>query len=223
MADMTSYGGNGINQPATGITWTEAAIFINWLNTSKGFSPAYKIIGTTFSVWSSNDIGFNPNNSFRNTQAKYFLPSTNEWWKGAYGSPDGSWSIWPTGSNTLPESISGGPVGMVYGQAAPAEITNAGSPSKWGTEAQGGNVWEWTETAKDGINDSPSETRELLGGSWWYGSGYASAYGRPDPDVPNIVFTNQTGLRVAMVPEPSSLSLLLAGVAVLMAGRRRKS
>jgi len=69
----------GGKKPATGISWNEAARFVNFLNTSKGFSPAYKIIGTTFSVWSSNDIGFNPNNSFRNTQAKYFLPSTNEW------------------------------------------------------------------------------------------------------------------------------------------------
>ena len=34
MADMTSYGGNGVNMPATGINWYEAAKFVNWLNTS---------------------------------------------------------------------------------------------------------------------------------------------------------------------------------------------
>ena len=41
LADMTSYAGNGLNKPATGISWYEAAKFVNWLNTSKGFVPAY--------------------------------------------------------------------------------------------------------------------------------------------------------------------------------------
>ena len=34
--DMTYYGGNGVNRPAVGINWNEAAKFVNWLNTSKG-------------------------------------------------------------------------------------------------------------------------------------------------------------------------------------------
>ncbi|MFM7928550.1 MAG: hypothetical protein ACKO9Q_12650, partial [Pirellula sp.] len=36
LADMTSYGGNGANKPATGVSWNEAARFVNWLNTSQG-------------------------------------------------------------------------------------------------------------------------------------------------------------------------------------------
>ena len=32
--DMTSFGGNGVNRPATGVSWNEAARFVNWLNTS---------------------------------------------------------------------------------------------------------------------------------------------------------------------------------------------
>ncbi len=40
---MTSFtGGTGANNPATGISWNEAARFVNWLNTQKGFAPAYK-------------------------------------------------------------------------------------------------------------------------------------------------------------------------------------
>ncbi len=42
MSDMSSVGGNGVNRPATGVSWNEAARFVNWLNTSEGFSPAYK-------------------------------------------------------------------------------------------------------------------------------------------------------------------------------------
>src|SRR6478736_8345825 len=30
----------GTDKPATSITWNEAARFVNWLNTSSGFSPA---------------------------------------------------------------------------------------------------------------------------------------------------------------------------------------
>jgi hypothetical protein len=37
LADMTSYGGNGLNRPATGVSWYEAATFVNWLNPH--FSP----------------------------------------------------------------------------------------------------------------------------------------------------------------------------------------
>ena len=31
---------------------------------------------------------------------------------------------------------------------------------------QGGNVWEWNETAYDGTNNTAGESRELRGGSW---------------------------------------------------------
>ena len=42
MQDMTAYGGNLPNKPATGVTWNEAARFVNWLNTSTGYMPAYR-------------------------------------------------------------------------------------------------------------------------------------------------------------------------------------
>ncbi|MFM8398552.1 MAG: hypothetical protein ACKOAH_12055, partial [Pirellula sp.] len=40
LLDMSTYGGNGANKPAAGITWNEAARFVNWLNTSTGNSAA---------------------------------------------------------------------------------------------------------------------------------------------------------------------------------------
>ena len=42
LQDMTTAGGNGVNRPATGVTWNEAARFVNWLNTSQGHQAAYK-------------------------------------------------------------------------------------------------------------------------------------------------------------------------------------
>ena len=35
-------GGPRPDMPATGVSWNEAARFVNWLNTSQGYPPAYK-------------------------------------------------------------------------------------------------------------------------------------------------------------------------------------
>ena len=40
MADMGLYGGNGLLKPATGISYYEAARYVNWLNTSTGNTAA---------------------------------------------------------------------------------------------------------------------------------------------------------------------------------------
>ena len=45
LPDMSLFGGNGVNRPATGTTWFEAAQFVNWLNTSTGNAPAYNFDG----------------------------------------------------------------------------------------------------------------------------------------------------------------------------------
>ena len=171
MSDMSGYGGNGLLKPATGISWYEAAKYVNWLNTSTGGTAAYKFSGSTFQLWSSTDAGYNANNMFRNSLAKYVIASRDEWYKGAYGKADGSWSNFPNGTDSAPTAVASGTDAntAVYGQSAstgPADITNAGGLSAYGTMGQGGNVWEWNETAYDGTNNTAGENRELRGGSW---------------------------------------------------------
>jgi len=222
LQDMTSYGGNGLLKPATGISYYEAAKYVNWLNTSTGGTAAYKFSGSTFQLWSSTDAGYNANNMFRNSLAKYVIASSNEWYKGAYGSPNGTWFNFPTGSDSAPTEVASGTAAntAVYnGQSGPADITSAGGLSAYGTMGQGGNVWEWNETAYDGTNDTAGETRELRGGSWSSGGylGAAYRYGRSPTDE-NFSY----GFRVASVPEPSSLSLLLIGLAVALKRKRVK-
>jgi formylglycine-generating enzyme required for sulfatase activity len=86
---------------------------------------------------------------------------------------------------------------------------------------QGGNVYEWNETASDGINNIAGENRELRGGSW------NNAFFGLDASFRSIVtpayegFTS--GFRVASVPEPSALSLLAIGLSGLALVRRRRS
>jgi len=222
LQDMSDFGGNANSRPATGIGWHEAARFINWLNTSKGYASAYQFDGNgIIQLWGTGQ--YFGSNQYRHKDAFYFLPSRDEWYKGAYYDPnrEGGAAYWKysTGSDSAPVQVGGGTAmgTTVYGQLksnGPADINSAGGFSPYGTMGQGGNVWEWT----DSPYDSTTENLELRGGSWH--------------DSDDIVLKSSSrfhqssdffdyGLRIASVPEPSSLSLLLAGGAVLMAGRRR--
>ena len=241
LADMTSYGGNVGTHPATGVSWNEAARFVNWLNTSQGFSPAYKFsvqpgeggysANANILLWESGDAGYNTANRFRNDLARYVLPSVDEWYKAAYydpGKPGGAgyWD-YPTGSDTTPTAVGSDTAAgtAVYKQSynsGPADITLAGGLSPLGTMGQGGNVQEWEETEYDLTNDSAGSSRGVRGGIWYgdpYGlqSSYRSSYG-PEGGI------GFSGFRVASVPEPGSITLLAAGALGLLgfAWRRRK-
>jgi len=224
--DMTNYGGNSnLNRPASGITWKEAARFVNWLNTSKGSAAAYKFdLSGNYQIWTSADSGFNPANPYRNNLARYWLPSADEWYKSAYSNPTGNWFDFANGGNTAPNPVVSGTglLDAVYGQATssgPAEVNSAGGLSPWGTMAQSGNVWEWTESAYDGVNNDPNENRERRGGSWYsnattLGTSQRHSY---DPAISEV----NIGFRVAELPEPSALSLFAVGLGVVLRRRRR--
>jgi formylglycine-generating enzyme len=147
----------GLDRPATNVSWNEAARFVNWLNTSKGYSVAYKFTtggaNDDIALWTISDAGYNAANPFRNANAYYFLPSEDEWYKAAYYDPNksggaGYWD-YATGSDSAPTAVASGTTSgtAVYnGQPGPADITNAGGLSPYGTMAQNGNVWELGES-----------------------------------------------------------------------------
>ena len=202
------------NKPASSISWLEAARFVNFLNTSKGANPAYKFdLNGNSQTWSITDSGYNANNPLRNSLAIFWLPSVDEFYKGGFSDRNGNWWEFATASNTIPTPVAGGvsPNSAVYYfQTGPADINNAGSASGWGTFAQQGNVGEWREDIMEG-------TKRFYD---------LSNYNNWEINTAAIAPTDsgdwRNGFRVASVPEPSSLSLLLAGGAVLMAGRRKK-
>ena len=82
-------------------------------------------------------------------------------------------------------------------------------------------MWEWNETAYDGINNTAGENRDLRGGSWTNSGGSLDASTR-DIVSPANEGDYGFGLRVAMVPEPSALSLLAVGLGGLAVMRRRR-
>ena len=211
--------------PAGNMSWYEAAAFVNWLNTSTGFARAYNLSRTggawNMALWTAADNGYDANNLYRNAQAKYFLPSENEFYKAAFGKSDGSgYYRYPTGGDSAPTAVTSGTAlgTAVYNQAwippGPASIYQAGGRSSYGTRAQGGNIQEWQESAADGTNDNVGDNRMVRGG-YWYVAGDAldsstrSSYG-PSTDIVNLGFRVTS---VVAVPEPSTCASLLAGLA----------
>jgi formylglycine-generating enzyme required for sulfatase activity len=247
MDPMTNNGGPGANKPATGVTWNEAARFVNWLNTQKGFAPAYKYADSTITSnltpWTAADtLDYDASNPYRSKRSNFFLPSFNEWYKAAYYDPSangGAGGYWDyaTGSNTAPTAVTGGTTAgtAVYGQTVaqgPADVTNAGGLSKYGVMGLGGNVFEWEESSFDvtsgNYNSSGSSSRGGRGGGWNSIPSVLSSSSRFD-DVPSFEGP-RVGFRVASlpssaaaVPEPSMMVIgTLFGIGGLMAKRRMK-
>jgi formylglycine-generating enzyme required for sulfatase activity len=233
MFDMSAIGGNGVDRPATGVRWNQAARFVNWLNTSEGFPAAYKFSAQPGEMgydpnennmlWTIGEPGYNAANTFRNSLARYVLPDVNEWYKAAYYDPNakgglGGYSNFPTGSDTPPTPVASGTTSgtAVYDQPSsqgPADITMAGGLSPYGVMALGGNAYEMLETEPDLGNDGSSDRRIARGGSWDSPDipNFLSASLRAEVDVLDV--NHVVGFRVASVPEAGSL--LCCGVAAL--------
>jgi len=232
---LTHTSSRGPNKPVTGITWNEAARFVNWLNTSLGYPMAYKFslnpgdAGYTSNTqatanivtWAVSDPGYNPSNLYRNSLAKFWLPSADEWYKAAYyDATTGTYFDYPTGSNTAPANVNNGTAAgtAVYGrpsQQGPADITDAGGLSPYGTMAQGGNVFEWNESDTTQPNGPVADNRVMRGGYWESIPGHLSA-----SSAFSLVPTTQEdirGFRVATsVPEPGAAMLIVMAISGLL-------
>lgn len=207
----------GPNKPATGVSWYEAARFINWLNESTGSRPAYKFDDNNeLEFWSPSEVGYNPLNRKRNSLARYVLPDDQEWYKAAYYDPNrDEYFNWPTGSDTTPTAVAGGIEAgtAVYTNfssvrlAGPADVNFAGGLSPYGTMAQAGNVSEWTESQVGGFR----------GGSWSTFIGPSSSPGGSTSPVGEF---NDLGFRVVSVPEPASITCLSIVCSILLVTNR---
>jgi formylglycine-generating enzyme required for sulfatase activity len=202
------------NQPANWVSWGDAARFCNWLQTGATETGAYTLDGHTDSTYLMTVT--------RNAGATFFIPTENEWYKAAYFDPNkggvgvGGYWLYPTKSdtppiNTLPDT--GNNANFSTGSTTAVDAF-ADSKSAYGTLSQGGNVWEWNETAIGGL------TRGLRGGSFNYNSSYLASTFRGS-FYPTSEY-NFVGFRVASVPEPGSVAMLLglALTAVLYGWRR---
>ena len=239
----------GTAKPATSVSWNEAARFVNWLNTSTGNQAAYKFtaggVNDNIALWTSGDAGYDVNNKYRNSLAKYVLPSYNEWYKAAYYDPNksgvgiGGYWDYATGSDSAPTAVASGTGTGANGnneavydfQSGPADVTQAGGLSPYGVMGLGGNASEWEESSGDLANSSGPSNRGIRGGNWTdYGSSDLSSSSRYSGNGPSLEFF-LIGFRVASlsssappaVPEPSMMVIgTLFGLGGLVAKRRMK-
>jgi formylglycine-generating enzyme required for sulfatase activity len=165
------------NKPITHVDWFDAARFANWMHNgqpegaqdaSSTETGAYTLNGQTSGIVA------------KNSGAKFWIPSRNEWYKAAYYDPDksgaGVGGYWlHANQSDVMTSNTIGVAGASNHQDADGyavwvggtswAITDVGaygvnSESAYGTNDQAGNVMEWT----DGVEGETS--RVLLGGPW---------------------------------------------------------
>ena len=208
------------SQPTAGTSWTEAAKFCNWLTTGNAKEGVYNT-----RTWKAMDH----QEAAKKYGTAYFLPTADEWYKAAYYDPNkdgagvGGYWDYPTMMDYpgIPDGIDfEGDTDFEavfrdgYDQGGPNSVYNAGVESAYGTIGQGGNVWEWNETITGSL-------RGLRGSSWYDNSSWlhASRSYYENPTTQNHLY----GFRVASVPEPSSIWLILGGgLAGLCWWRRRR-
>ncbi len=218
------------NLPVNWTTWGDAARFCNWLDNGQPAAPEGNGTTETGAYTLSGDTA-NLLTETRNPGAKYCLPTWNEWYKAAYymgdGTASGYW-VYPTKSNTAPSnqlSATGtnnanfyDVHGIGYTDLA-TFLTPVGyfedSPSSYGTYDMGGDVGQWTEFAQAPYRGAPCDSFSYsLYGAYYLQAG-SMYYSVPTAGSPTI------GFRVASVPEPGSMALLLAAALALGIWRLR--
>jgi len=223
------------NQPVNFVSFWDSLRFTNWLhngqptgsqNTSTTENGAYPIFGYN---------GNGGTSIVRSANAKYWLPSEDEWYKAAYYDPAvGHYWDFPTRSdimpsNTLPDLGNNAnflvtifnvanifTVGEPYWRTNVGTFTNSEGP--YGTYDQAGNIFEWNEEI---YFPGPFSSRGFRGGSWGnYADGFMASV-RYYPQPPTLE-DYHSGFRVATLPEPGSCVMLALGFAHLFGSRRRQ-
>lgn len=226
--------------PVTYVAFTSAMRFTNWLHNGQGDG------GTetgAYAIMTIGDVTRPPNGQFevRSSDARYWIPSEDEWYKAAYHDASagtaGVYFDYATGSDNVPVSDHPGddPSAVNYfnddgldngfndGLAVsgslflgPNQFTDVGAytdaASPYGTFDQNGNAWEWNEAIVD------STLRGNRGGSWVSdatGLEAGARIGRP-PIRPHW----SLGFRVAAIPEPTTMLMGCFAAIALMIRRR---
>ena len=209
------------NFPVNYVSWGDSARFANWLQngqpteaegTGTTETGAYTLNGA-ISTTALMAVTRNPG-------ATWFIPTEDEWYKPAYykgGGPSAGYWPWPTQNNVAPSNFlsatgTNNANYFAFGYTDPTNyLTSVGafaaSPGPYGTFDQGGDLFQWNETAVMG------SSRGVRGGSFFdYGESMNSSVRGGDDPTDAL---SGIGFRVASVPEPSSAILVVAGIIAL--------
>jgi formylglycine-generating enzyme required for sulfatase activity len=209
------------NMPVDYVSLYDTLRFANWMNNGQGNGDSetgsYTLLGGTPTPSNGTTVT-------RNSGATIVLTSENEWYKAAYyDSTTTSYFAYPAGSNaqTTCSAPAASPNSANCNYAV-GNLTNdgsyLGSGSPYGTFDQGGNVSEFTETivggsavvTRGGAFDLPANDNA----SSFRGNAFLSGQGDRFPDA---------GFRLAMIPEPDTSLLVIAGLFGLAGWRRGRA
>jgi len=214
-------------------SWRMAARFCNWLHNGKVDAAwAFEQGAYDASTFTDNPDGTRNDQITRSPGALFWIPSRDEWVKGAFYDPDrygpgqGGYWLSPNRSNDI--LISGPPgagqtsAGFGYppDTAPPGVGSYPDVRSPWGLLDLSGGEREWTETMSF-IGDL-SRYRTILGSA--YRTGPYTSIDRPDDVFSTGSFPSDIqGLRVAsVVPAPYSALAVLGGVVGFFRRRSRE-
>jgi formylglycine-generating enzyme required for sulfatase activity len=222
--------------PVGDISWRMAAMYCNWLHNGKNtdrsafLNGAYDV--STFGF--ADPFGFSDQFT-QHPDAKYWIPTWDEWLKAAHFDPNkdngdgttGGWWLYSTSSDTAP----------IYGRPESGGQANAGSfvpdpfniplgaypgvTSPWGLLDTAGGTQEWTEEISFTAGLFPTARR-------YDGSGWATP--QPDfgdhisyvsADFPSLA-TFELGFRIASAV-PAPMSALGLGLLLVPLARRRRT
>ncbi len=218
------------DQPVTEVAWYGAAQFCNWLTTGDKYLGAYTF---TFDAGATAITGVSIDRTFRNDEGvAYVIPNEDEWYKAAYYDPnkDGTGGYWLYGTSEdsapTPLDDGGGTTGAVYDRhssgaypslAYPESVLLAGSSNAYGTIAQSGNAFEWIEDYYSGS----SGNRVRRGASYANNADLIAATWRGSRPATSVDALYNLGFRVAMIPEPAGMTMLILGAMTGLLWRRR--
>ena len=207
------------DMPVNHVSLWDAVRFANWMNNGQGAGDtetgAYTLLGGTASPSNGDTVTRNPG-------AIIVLTSENEWYKAAYyDSSTASYFDYPAGFDapTTCSAPTATPNSANCHPGGPADLTAVGSytgsASPYGTYDQGGNVSEWNEA----IIITEDFPRVRRGGQFAGGDPTMLAADFRSSNAPEAESLN-LGFRLAMIPEPSTGLLVIAGLVGLALRRK---